>query len=65
MIKNELEYLKEYYKQMKDQEELYIVSFSSKEIKLSNGEILRAPHNGEFDQDIVEDILDYNRRTHE
>ncbi len=65
MIKNELEYLKEYYKQMKDQEELYIVNFSPKRIELSSGETLRAPCGGEFDQNIVEDILDYNRRTHE
>ena len=64
MINNYFDYQKEYYSQMKNQEEdVYIVRFSPKEVELSNGEILIAGPNNEFDQGILEDILDYNRRT--
>ncbi len=63
MIKDYFDYQKEYYRQMKEQEDLYIVRFSPHEIELSNGEILKAKAPNEFDRDIVEDILDYNRRT--
>lgn len=41
--------------------DLYIVRFSPHEILLSNGQTIES--KDEFDRDIVEDILDYNRRT--
>lgn len=63
MIKNYWEYQKEYYDQMKKQEDLYIVKFGPHEIELSNGKILKVNAPDEFDWDIVEDILDYNRRS--
>ena len=63
MIKNYFDYLKEYYKEMKKEEDLYLVRFSPKEIELSNGKILTATDSDEFDRDIIEDILDYNRRN--
>ena len=63
MIRNEQDYWKEFYKQMKDQEDLHIVKFSPHEIELSNGEVLKANPPREFDRNIVEDILSYNRRT--
>ena len=62
MINNYFDYQKEYYSQMKEQD-LYIEHFSPHEITLSNGVVLKSGPNDEFDRDIVEDILDYNRRT--
>ena len=43
--------------------DLYIVKFSPHEILLSNGQTLKTDEEHPFDQSIVEDILDYNRRT--
>lgn len=43
--------------------DLYIVKFSPHEILLSNGQTLTTDSEHEFDRNIVEDILDYNRRT--